>query len=158
MSAQCRLFAVSIPLSLYLASLILPATGSFVVGSNTRNSGAVAFELGFRATFLPEKEWPLERVELAAAWMANPVIWLAIGGLALGFRRIAMIAAGIGCALCLLVLPRWGEELVQYPAYWCWWGSSILALLAALFLFPRQLVPYVEDFKPMTAPPLTPDP
>jgi len=119
-------------------------------------SGADAFGVGFRATFLFEEEWPLYRIELAVAWMANPAIWLAIGSVALGFRRIAMVAAGIGCALCLSVLPRWGGELVQYPAYWCWWGSSVTALLVALFLFPRPRQSYAEDFEPMTAPPLTP--
>src|SRR6476661_7322748 len=108
MSTQCRLFAVGIPLFLYLASLALPAAGSFLVGSNTKHSGAEAFLVGISAAFALEQEWSLERVGLAAAWWANPAIWLAIGSLAFGWRQLSIVAAGIGCVLCLLVLPRWG--------------------------------------------------
>jgi hypothetical protein len=158
MSRARRVIAVSVPLGLYLVSLILPATGSFVVGSDTRYSGFEAFEVGFRATFLLEQGWPIERIEMAAAWLANPAIWLAIASLALAQRRIVTIAAGVGCVLCLSVLPRWGEELVRYPAYWCWWGSSVAALVSGLFLLARRPQPYVEDFRPMNSPPLTPDP
>jgi hypothetical protein len=95
---------------------------------------------------------------MAGAWLANPSIWLAVGCLAIGWRRMAIVTASIGGLLCLCVLPIWWVLVFEYPAYWFWWGSAVAALLSRLFLLPRPPQPFVEDYRPMSGPPQTPVP
>jgi hypothetical protein len=93
------------------------------------------------------------------AWLANPAIWTAVVALALGRRQLAVAAAGVGSVLAMSVLPMWWRYLLDFPAYWLWWASAIAALLTALFVLPRPVAPFAEDFGPLPerpAQPLTP--
>ena len=156
MSATRRVIATGLPLGLYVASLLLPATGPIWSGDTTTHNGWEAFEVGYGA-IIDLEEWFPGRVLLIAGWLANPAIWTAIVCLALGWRRMAAVTASVGCLLTLCVLPDWWQLVVDHPAYWFWWGSSVAALLCALFLLPRTPQPFVEDYRPMSRATLTPD-
>jgi hypothetical protein len=158
MSPETRLIAVGVPLSLFSVSFFVPVTGPLLVRSNALYYGHEAFVVGFRAILLFVEEGPHEEWGIALSWFANPAMCLALGFLIAERRRATIIAAGVACALSLLVLPRWGAEVIEYAAYWCWWGSSVTALLGALFLLPRQRPAYAEDFESLVTPQLTPDP
>jgi hypothetical protein len=158
MSSDRRLIAVGVPLALFFVSFFVPVTGSLLVRSDALYYGHEAFVVGFRAILLFVEEGPHEEWGIALSWFANPTMCVALGFLIAERRRATIIAAGVACALSLFVLPRWGTEVIDYPGYWCWWGSSVTALLSALFLLPRPRPACAEDFETMTTPPQTPDP
>lgn len=151
-----RLIAVAVPTGLYLASLFLPVVGSLSSKSTMTFPGYDAFVIGFRALTLAEWDWDLVRFGLAVAWMANPALWAALVCVLISRPRPAIISAGIACGLSACVLPSWWEEVSQYPGYWAWWGSSVAALLAALFLLPRPRPRFADDFGPLPGSPPAP--
>ena len=117
---------------LYAASMLLPAVAPFNPEfSNTTYPGYVAFRAWkVVLDWAPgELEWWL----LGAAWLANPAIWLAVVLVATGRWRAAMVAAGCGFALGLVVLPRFYPIVSGLPGYWAWIGSAGLLFAAGLF-------------------------
>jgi hypothetical protein len=153
-----RILTASIPVAMYLTSLIVPATGSFVKGSSTTYSGADAFRVGWRAMFMDGWNEPriYEWLELVAAWWANPAIWAASFSFVFGWRKLTIAFAAGGAVLAMTVLPNWWQAFIEYPSYWLWWGSALVTLAMALFLLPRRATPFAEDYGPLAAPAETP--
>lgn len=156
-----RLIAVAVPTGLYLASMFLLVASPFATRTGSKLPsfpGYDAFELGFRALTVLDPDWDLVRVGLAVAWLANPALWTAFVCLLIGRRRTAIVSAVIACGLSVCVLPSWWDEVSQCPGYWAWWGSSVAALLAALFLLPRPRPAFADDFGPLPGSPPAPPP
>src|SRR5262249_51442979 len=73
---RSRLVAMILPAAMYLTSLIVPVVDPFVSPYSSPQSGATAFQIGWRYMYLyDETGWPVDRIELVAAWWANPAIW-----------------------------------------------------------------------------------
>ena len=152
MKHRHRVIAVGVPAILYGMSMILPVGGSNTFPTFTE-PGYVAFEAGMEAIDRHDLGWHRKRVELIAAWLANPAIWIALVCLAYGRRRAALLAAGAGSVLAMSVLPTWLRFLIDYPGYWFWWGSAVAAVLTALFVLPPPAAQFAEDFGPLDRPP-----
>ena len=143
--------AVWLPLTLYLASMIVPAFGPVTVWGDPY-PGHEVFRAGYRSVFeLGEPGWGRELATLQATWFANPAMWVAFVFLVIGRRRGAIVAAGLGSFLCLGILTTPGRSVVEYPGYWLWWGSAVTALLVALFVLPRRPQPGADDYRPLTS-------
>lgn len=86
-------------------------------------------------TIFPESIWP--RV-LAAAWFANPLLWLALICLAWGKFRSAVWLGAAATILALLVLPAWfswyGTSEVPHAAYWTWLACMPLTAVTGICL------------------------
>ena len=152
--------AVAVPPSLYFVSLLAPVAGPILMGQRDGYEGHEAYRAAYEATFdlnSQEEGWDAVRLSLAVAWFANPVLWVAFGTLVFGFRRAAVVVAGLACLMCMTVLPHWGLMVMKYPAYWLWWSSAASAVLVALFFQRRRPLPDADDYRPMSAV-LTPDP
>jgi hypothetical protein len=153
-NCDSRFLAVIFPAAMYLISLMVPVVDPMAAPYSSPQSGATAFRNGWNAMVLDfEGQWPLERLELVAAWWANPAIWAALISFAFGWRNLAMITAGAGAVLAMTVVPRWWEGLIQHPAFWLWWGSAIVTLLMAIFGLRRRLPAAAQDYCPLGAPP-----
>src|SRR4051794_29511553 len=123
-----RRVTVWLPTGLYLASLFMPVIEGPFWRSDRPERGYEAFSFGFRAAFKGHDEevrylQTRPRVELAAAWFAYPVMWMAFGCCIAGCRRGTIIAAGLASVLCVPVLPTfWDSAITEFPGYWCWWN------------------------------------
>jgi hypothetical protein len=153
-----RFLAVIVPAAMYLISLMVPVADPLAAPHSSPQTGATAFRVAWNVMFLHyEGGWPLERLELVAAWWANPAIWAALISFAFGWRKPAMITAGAAAVLAMSVVPGWWEGLIHHPAFWLWWGSAIVTLLLATFGLPRRLPAFGQDYGPLGAPPTRPE-
>jgi hypothetical protein len=95
--------------------------------------------------------WDLDRAALAAAWLANPAFWVALGCALLGRGHASALAAAVGVALGLAALPRYAAVVGGQPGYWLWLaGIAVLAAAPAATLLRRRPIPSAQP----TAPPL----
>ena len=117
---------------LYALSMLLPTAAPFNPESNnTTYPGYVAFRAW--KVVLDWSPGELDCWLLGTAWLANPAIWLAVVLVATGRWRTAMVAAGCGFVLGLVVLPRFYPIVSGFPGYWAWIGSAALLLVASLY-------------------------
>lgn len=149
-----RLIAVAVPVVLYTASMFLPFAILPISGTGPVEFATVfgheAFQGCLRCFYL-DGGWDRERVIFASAWMANPAVWCAFVFLAMGWRRMAMICAGVACVLALGVLYE-GTWFIDCPSYWFWLGSTVAALSSACFLLKRPSPPQADDYGPLKIP------
>jgi hypothetical protein len=143
-----RLIAVAIPAVLYTASLFLPVAVLPMSGTGDLQFvtifGYEAFQGCLRCFYLDGVR-DLARVIYASAWMANPALWCAFAFLGLGWRRMAMICAGVACVLALGVLYE-GTWFIDCPAYWFWLGSMVATLLSACLLLKPTPPASADDY------------
>ena len=147
-----RLIAVGVPTGVYLLALVLPAVQPMKgIGWLGSSSGHDAFVVGYRVWFdLEDEDWNLERILIAASWLANFAIWAAILLLAFGRRRLAFTAGVTGCLLTLCALPYYWQMIIDQPGYWCWWGSAIAAILGSLLLYEIPQSSEADDYLPLS--------
>jgi hypothetical protein len=140
-----RLIAVTIPVALYVAAPWMPNAAFTTFRFHTPFS--VDYDSVFWAIqyFFRYGRRDLDTVCYASAWMANPALWCAILFIAVGWRRMAMICAGVACLLALGLFVNSGWVSL-FPAYWFWSASMTSALLCAGFLLKPRTLPYAEDY------------
>jgi hypothetical protein len=147
MNSRRQTWTVAVAVGLYAVAFLLPAAYPFADGKfsrlygswvDFRIDGAGAFHLGWNA-LTAVGDWDLERAPLAAAWLANPAFWVALGCALLGRERASALAAAVGVALGLAVLPRYSAVVVGQPGYWLWLASmAVLAAAPAITLLRRR--------------------
>jgi hypothetical protein len=116
-------------------------------------SGYEAFEACFEAITRPNPfDWP--QIALWATWLANPFFVVALISSACAWRRLSVIVSGSAAGIApMIIVCFWPgvSWFLNYPAFWFWWGSMIVALLAAVFVLEKAPMPYADDFGPMKA-------
>jgi hypothetical protein len=118
---------------LYGLSLGLPAIS---VLRGTTSAGESAFELGWSAwtKWTPaELDWWI----IAAAWLANPAIWIGILAVLLGRWRLGALAGACGLAFCLLPLTRFAQVVGVHVGYWAWVSSAAVVLATCASMASR---------------------
>lgn len=150
MNRHGRFVAVFVPAAMYLISLMAPVADPFTARYSSPQSGATAFRIGWNAMVGDfEIGWPLERLEIVAAWWANPAIWAALVSYVCGWRKLTMVSAGAGAVLAMGVVPHWWEILIKHAGFWLWSGSAVVTLLMAMFGLPRRLPAFAQDYGPL---------
>jgi hypothetical protein len=114
----------AIAIVFYVAAFFLPTVAPFnPANSDTVFDGADAFAAGWRAllAFAPEES---DYWLMSAAWLANPLIWLAFIATIVGRRQVCWVTAIAGLLLCLVALVRFGRTVGNNPGYWAWVASA----------------------------------
>jgi hypothetical protein len=138
MNSRQRTWSVIIAYGLYVMAFLLPVTNPYADDNSGGLNGADAFYVGWTA-LTAVGPWDLDNASLAAAWLANPAFWLALGGAVLDRGRASALAAGVGVALALPVLPRYAAVVGGQQGYWLWLASlAVLAAAPAATLLTRQ--------------------
>lgn len=140
-----RLIAVAVPAVLYVAAMFMPNVAfstlcyhtPFIVGHR------YVFEC-YQFFFLYTRR-DVSDICYLAGWIANPLLVLAIIFIATGWRRMAMICAGVACSFAIALFCN-GSWVLLFPAYWFWSASMIAALLSARFLLTTAAIPYADDY------------
>ena len=144
MHSKVRNALIALSMILYVASFFLPTATPFnAEWSEIRFTGWEAFRAGWRAILIFEPHEPDAWI-FAAAWLTNPLFWLAVVTSLYERHRVARMSAWIGVALCLPVLFRFGMMMVSHPGYWCWLGSVVLLALVNSKWVPTKDKPAVD--------------
>jgi hypothetical protein len=140
MRAPARNTVAIVAALLYAVSFLLPTASMFdAQGQPAPYLGWEAFQAGWRALldFEPSEgpSWAL-----AAAWLANPLIWVAVATMIAGRQRTCRAVALVAVLLCLPVLAWFSGAILWHPGYWVWVGSAAILLVSSwLHWAPRAV-------------------
>lgn len=133
-----RTIAIMVGAGLYLAAFFLPAANPFYGPADPSFppwTGHTVFRAGWAHIVKWEKPEPFVGFQIVAvtSWMANPSIWLALGGALVGRWRLVRLFSGVGLILALLPLsiPRFADALAGQPGYWAWVGSVVFLFVVS---------------------------
>ena len=117
--------------TLYVASLLLP-TATFYKPQYGQvfYEGWFALQVGLSA-IIGFKPSEYDSWLLAAAGIANPLIWVAIVAGFVGRLRTCRFVALLAGIFCLSVLWEVSPMVIGHPGYWCWLGSALILLLGS---------------------------
>ncbi|MBY0229691.1 MAG: hypothetical protein K2W96_10465 [Gemmataceae bacterium] len=69
---------------------------------------------------------------IAAAWSANPAMWIGLIALAAGSRPVAAAFGALALALPMPFAFQTQGELFKSPAFLAWVGSTVVLLVGSL--------------------------
>ena len=126
MGSITRKVLTILAVALYVFSFFLPTVASLNdPPNNAPQPGWRAFEIALRM-LLNFKALELGWWSISAAWLANPLFWVAAGASLFDRRRVARITAWVAVAFCLMVFFFDWFMIINHPGYWCWAGSVVL--------------------------------